>query len=79
MTSEANVIRHEQWISNIKAGGHATAAYTCPAETCDYLIEAPAPEHEGETYDSTATCPACGYLHFKVVHFGGLATAQVMP
>lgn len=78
MTSEANIIRHEQWIARFKSGGHATASYECPHDDCGYTIECPAPEEQGETYDSTTTCPSCGGLHFKVVHFGGLVTAQVM-
>ena len=65
--------KHNAYMFQWKASGRRTLAYTAPC--CGATIETTAPP-KGETWDSLATCPHCGELHFKVVTFDRATAAQ---
>lgn len=63
------------WCERYKSSGKKLAAYDCPQ--CGYELETPIPPR-GNVFDSAVSCPACEWLHFKVVRSSGKVEVSIM-
>lgn len=65
---------YKEWLDARIADGCAMTRYACPR--CEAIIMTVLPP-VGETWDSFATCPGCGVLHFYVVTHGANGKKQI--